>query len=102
MIVCHNLILDIVKSLIIIPSQFDVKFVKNADTKIRQSASKMWTLAILFPLLIGDLVLEECDRFKNVLLLLKICNIAMAWGITPSDISNIAMAWGITPSDITI
>ncbi len=82
MIVCHNLILDIVKSLI-----FDVKFVKNADTKIRQSASKMWTLAILFPLLIGDLVPEECDGFKNVLLLLKMCNIAMAWGITPSDIS---------------
>lgn len=64
-----------------IPSQFDVKFVKNADTKIRQSTSKMWTLAILFSLLIGDLVPEECDRFKNFLLLLKICNIAMAWGI---------------------
>ena len=45
-----------------IPSQLDEKnFMRKPEQKIRQSASKMWLLAIVLPLLVGDLVPENCE-----------------------------------------
>lgn len=67
-----------------IPSPLDEKtFMKNPAQKIRQSASKMWLLAIYLPLLIGDLVPEDCEIWDLYVLLLHICTIACSWQITP-------------------
>lgn len=63
------------------PSQFDEKSIKSAGQKIRQSASKMWSLAIYLPLLIGDLVPEGCKERDLFILLLKICSIAASWEV---------------------
>lgn len=38
------------------PSLLDERVLKSNDQKIWQSASKMWLLAVYFPLLVGDLV----------------------------------------------
>lgn len=66
-----------------IPSPLDEKtFMKYPDQKIRQSASKMWLLAIILPLLVGDLVPEHCEAWNLYVLLLRICSIACSWQIT--------------------
>ena len=69
------------------PSVLDDKVVKNPDQKIRQSASKMWLLAIFLPLLIGDLVPEDCTFWTLYTLLLRICSIAASWQISQDTIS---------------
>ncbi len=51
----------------------------------------MDSIALIFPLLIGDLIPEDCKYYINFLLLLRICNVAMAWEITPSDISYLSV-----------
>lgn len=62
------------------PSELDEKnFMRNPDQKIRQSASKMWLLAVVLPLLVGDLVPDDCEEWNLFLLLLRICSIACSW-----------------------
>ena len=64
-----------------IPSMFDEKtFLKNPEQKIRQSASKMWLLAIMLPLLVGDLVPEDCEEWNLFIILLRICVALLAPG----------------------
>lgn len=71
-----------------IPSQLDERtFLKNPEQKIRQSASKMWLLAITLPLLVGDLVPEDCEEWNLFILLIRICSIACSWQITPDTAS---------------
>ena len=57
------------------PSELDEKVIKSADQKIRQSAAKMWSLAVFLPLLVGDLVPEKCEAWDLFILLLKICSL---------------------------
>lgn len=71
-----------------IPSELDDKnFMKNPGQKIRQSASKMWLLAVTLPLLVGDLVPEDCEVWALYGILLRICSIACSWQIKPDTIS---------------
>lgn len=56
---------------------------KNSGQKIRQSASKMWLLAVTLPLLVGDLVPEDIEVWDLFILLLRITSICCSWHITP-------------------
>ena len=47
----------------------------------------MWLLAVTTPLLIGDLVPEDCESWTLYITLLKICSIACSWNVKPSCIS---------------
>ena len=67
------------------PSEIDVKVI--ADHSLRQSASKMWLLAIYLPLLVGDLIPEDCKVWKLFILLLRICSITASWQIEPNTIA---------------
>ena len=73
------------------PSELDEKIVKKPEQRIRQSASKMWLLAVYLPLLIGDLVPEDCKFWSLYILLLKICSIATSWQIKPDTISYLSV-----------
>lgn len=67
-----------------IPSELDEKnFMKNPDQKIRQSASKMWLLAVTLPMLVGDLVPEDTEVWDLFVLLLRITSICCSWYISP-------------------
>ena len=68
------------------PSELDEGVVKSPNQKIRLSASKMWSLAIFIPLLIGDLIPEGCKVWNLYILLLIICSIAASWVIKPDTI----------------
>ena len=46
----------------------------------------MWTLAIYLPLLVGDLIPEECEEWELFLVLLRICSIAESWEVKPDNI----------------
>ncbi len=65
------------------PSPIDENIVK----KVRQSATKMWILATFLPLLIGDLIPDDCEHYALFHLLLKICTVAMAWETSPGAVS---------------
>ena len=58
------------------PRLIDLAVVKNAETKIRQSAPQMMTLSKHFPILIADKIPEDDMHWKSFLLLLRICDIA--------------------------
>ena len=58
---------------------------------IRQSAAQMWLLASLLPLLIGNLVPEECEYWKCFITLLRICSIAAAWSVSSSTIDYLTV-----------
>lgn len=73
------------------PSELDDKVLKNPGQKIRQSASKMWMLAVYLPLLIGDLVPEGCEFWDLYMLLLRICSIAASWQIQPDTIPYLSI-----------
>ena len=47
-------------------------------SKLRQSASQMWLLARIFPLLVGDLIPRDDPNWVCFLKLLKICDICTA------------------------
>ena len=46
----------------------------------------MWTLAIYLPLLIGDLIPEDCEEWELFLVLFRICSIATSWEVKPDNI----------------
>lgn len=46
--------------------------------RIRQSASQMMTLIIELPMIIGDKIPLDDKQWKSLLLLIKICKIALA------------------------
>ena len=48
------------------------------EYKLRQTASQMWLLARVFPLLVGDLVPRDDSNWECYLKLLKICEICAA------------------------
>ena len=73
-----------------VPSEIDEKVIRTVS-KIRQSASKMWTLAVYFPLLVGDLVPEDDEHFNLFLTLIKVCTIATSWEIAPDAISYLGI-----------
>lgn len=58
---------------------------------MRQSAAQMWLFATLLPILIGDLVPEDCEYWKCYLLLLKICSIAASWTISQGVIQYLSV-----------
>ena len=60
---------------------------RNPNQKIRQSASKMWLLAVTLPLLVGDMVPEGVEVWDLFILLLRISSICCSWQITP-DTAN--------------
>ncbi len=60
---------------------------KSPDQKIRQSATKMWSLAVYLPLLIGDLVPKGCEEWDLFIILLNICSIAASWQIKSNTTS---------------
>lgn len=62
------------------PSELGDDITKIA--KIRQSASKMWLLATIFPFLVGDLISETDRHWTCFLILLKICEVCAAWSIS--------------------
>ncbi len=68
------------------PSLIDEKVLRSPDQKIRQSATKMWSLAVYLPLLINDLVPKGCEEW-DLFILLKICCIAASWQIKSNTIS---------------
>ena len=43
----------------------------------------MWMLALMLPLLIGDLVPEDCEYWALYNLLLRICSIVVSWELSP-------------------
>ena len=47
-------------------------------SKLRQTASQMWLLAVIFPLLVGDLIPRDDCNWNCFLKLLKICEICTA------------------------
>ena len=47
----------------------------------------MWTLAIYLPLLISDLIPEDCEEWELFLLLLRIYIIAASWEVKPPYLS---------------
>ena len=49
----------------------------DCDSKLRQTASQMWLLARVFPLLVGDLIPREDKNWECYLRLLKICEIVV-------------------------
>ena len=61
------------------PSKLDENIPKKPEQKIRQSASQMWLLAIILPLLIGDLVPDDSEVWALYHILLRICSIAVSW-----------------------
>ncbi len=74
------------------PSDLDENIFKgNNDKKIRQSASKMWLLAIYLPLLIGDLVPQDCEQWELFSLLLKITSIAASWVIDRETVAYLSV-----------
>lgn len=73
------------------PSELDDKVIKSPDHKIRQSASKMWMLAVYLPLLIGDLIPEGCEVWDLYIILLRICSIAASWQIKPDTIPYLSV-----------
>ncbi len=68
------------------PSLIDEKVLRSPNQKIRQSATKMWSLAVYLPLLINDLVPKGCEEW-DLFILLKICSIAASWQIKSNTIS---------------
>ena len=75
-----------------IPSLLDEKyFMQKPNQKIRQSASKMWMLAITLPLLVGDLVPEDSKVWALFAILLRICRIACSWQIKPDTIAYLGV-----------
>lgn len=69
------------------PTLIDLKCIQNPiQTKLHQSASHMITLFQEFPLLIGDKVPRQDEHWQFLILLLKICNIALAPSCTPDMI----------------
>ena len=73
------------------PSEIDDAAVKKPDTKIRESASKMWMLAVMLPLLVGDLVPEDCEYWDLYNLLLRICSIVVSWEISRDTASYLSV-----------
>ena len=55
----------------------------NDGIKIRQSASQMWLLARLLPLLVGDLIPRDYVQWVCFLKLFKICDICTAPSVSP-------------------
>ena len=53
------------------------------ESKLRQTASQMWLLARMFPLLVGDLVPQDCQNWLCFLKPLKICEICTSTQLTP-------------------
>ena len=53
------------------PSELDQNIPKKPEQKIRQSASQMWLLAIILPLLIGDLVPDDSKVWALYHILLR-------------------------------
>ena len=47
------------------------------ESKLQQTASQMWLLARIFPLLVGDLVPSDCPHWLCSLNLLRICEIVL-------------------------
>ena len=60
------------------PSDIDPNVCKQAQSKLRQSASQMMTLCRVLPLIVGDKVPADDEHWNIFLLLLKICSIAVA------------------------
>lgn len=60
------------------PTLIDVRLTSTPSAKIQQSASQMMALTREFTLLIGDKVPEDDQNWHSLLLLLKICNIAVS------------------------
>ena len=61
------------------PSLIDPTVIRNpTQTSFRQSASQMITLFREFPLLIGDKVPRKDKHWQSLILLLKICKIALS------------------------
>lgn len=50
----------------------------DSEGKLRQTASQMWLLARIFPLLVGDLIPRNNPNWDCLLKLLKICEICTA------------------------
>ena len=72
-------------------SAFDIGYTEVGDKpalindgiKIRQSASQMWLLVRILPLLIGDLIPRDYAQWVCFLKLLKICDICTAPSVSP-------------------
>lgn len=60
------------------PSLIDTRIISNPSMKIRQSASQMMHLSREFPMLVGDLIPTDDERWYSFLVLLKICSIAIS------------------------
>ena len=71
--------------------EIDEAVVKKRNTKIRESISKMWMLAVMLPLLIGDLVPEDCEYWALYNLLLRICSIVVSWEVGPDTASYLSV-----------
>ena len=64
---------------------------KPDTSSLRQSASQMWLLSIILPLLVGDFIPECSEHWHCFLFLLKICSIAAAWTISKSSIEYLSL-----------
>lgn len=64
------------------PSVIGKNDLKNADTCMHQSAAQMWCLLRMLPLLLGDLVPEDCKEWELLLLLLSIMEIVFSPSLT--------------------
>ena len=74
-----------------VPTEIDEKTFKSPTQKIRQSASKMWLFAVTLPLIIGDLVSEDCEEWVLYNKLLRICSIVCSWRIKPENIAYLGI-----------
>lgn len=57
------------------------------DSNIRQTASQMWLLAKIFPILVGDLVPRDDPNWHCFLTLLKICEICVAPALSADTVA---------------
>ena len=81
------------------PTELDERSFKNSSQKIRQSASKMWLLSVALPLLIGDLIPEDCEEWILYNLLLRICSIACSWSVKPDTVAYLRTTISISKHD---
>ncbi|RMX47642.1 hypothetical protein pdam_00025503, partial [Pocillopora damicornis] len=65
------------------PSPIKPQSLANNSMRISQSAARMWCLARMFPILIGDLIPQNDEHWENFLRLLKIEEIVFAPKATP-------------------
>ena len=61
------------------PATIDRTRITDPEKKIRQSAGQMISLILYLPVIVGDKIPQENENWHSILVLVKICQIALSW-----------------------